>query len=129
MIQSRVLARLLRCTGAKRSSPGEYVDSAPDLIVEWSDFRVSLSEDLDESDEIFGDRTREYMTWPTTGSHRPEGLLVACGKGIASGRLRSPIELVDLAPTWLSLLNCPLPQTLQGQPARDVLRLDCAPRL
>ena len=64
---------------------GEYVDSAPDLIVEWSDFRYMPSEDLDESDEIFGDRTREYMTWPTTGSHRPEGLLVACGKGIASG--------------------------------------------
>jgi predicted AlkP superfamily phosphohydrolase/phosphomutase len=107
---------------------GEYIDSAPDLIVEWDGFRYMPSEDLDENGEIFGDRTREYMSWPTTGSHRPEGLLLARGKDICSGTLASPIELIDPAPTWLSLLNCPLPLTMQGQPARAVLCLDCTPR-
>jgi predicted AlkP superfamily phosphohydrolase/phosphomutase len=107
---------------------GERIYSAPDLIVEWAGFRYMPSEDFDESGEIFGDRTREYMSWPTTGSHRPEGLLVARGNNICSGTLTSPVELIDLAPTWLSLLNLPLSHAMQGQPARELLRLDCAPR-
>jgi predicted AlkP superfamily phosphohydrolase/phosphomutase len=107
---------------------GECVCCAPDLIVEWDGFRYMPSEDSDGSGEIFGDRTREYMTWPTTGSHRPEGLLVARGKGICHRTLASPVELIDLAPTWLSILNCPVPFTMQGQPVPDMLPLDRAPR-
>jgi predicted AlkP superfamily phosphohydrolase/phosphomutase len=100
---------------------GQYLHSAPDLVVEWDSFRYMPAEDLDESGEIFGDRIREYMTWPTTGSHRGEGLLVARGKGMRTGKLVEPVGLVNLAPTWLSLLNCPLPSSMQGQPCLELL--------
>jgi predicted AlkP superfamily phosphohydrolase/phosphomutase len=86
------------------------------------------SEDLSESGEIFGDRTREYISWPTTGSHRPEGLLLAHGKDIRPGTLTSPVELLNLAPTWLALLECPVPRPMQGQPARELLREKCVER-
>ena len=67
---------------------GEYLSSAPDLIVEWDGFRYMPSEDVAESGDVFGSRTREYMNWPTSGSHRPEGVLVASGEPIRQRRAR-----------------------------------------
>lgn len=101
---------------------GDCVQMAPDLIVEWKGFRYMPSEDLASSREVFGSRTREYMHWPTSGSHRPEGILVAAGEGFRRGRLKAPFELVDLAPTWLDLLGCPIPEAMEGKSMADTLR-------
>jgi predicted AlkP superfamily phosphohydrolase/phosphomutase len=100
---------------------GDFVESAPDLIIEWTGFRYMPSEDVSPGDAVFAQRTREYMTWPTTGSHRPEGLLLAHGGRFSASTLSRPVELIDLAPTWLSLLGCPVPPTMTGRPAAEVL--------
>jgi predicted AlkP superfamily phosphohydrolase/phosphomutase len=101
---------------------GEHVTSAPDLVVEWNGFRYMPSEEVAAGEAIFTKRTREYMTWPTSGSHRPEGLLVAHGGGIGLGVLPRPVELIDLAPTWLTMLDCPVPPNFQGKPDAEFLR-------
>jgi predicted AlkP superfamily phosphohydrolase/phosphomutase len=100
---------------------GEYLRSSPDLIVEWDGFRYMPSEDLTSNSGVFGPRTREYMNWPTTGSHRPEGLLLANGPFVRRGKLDKPIELVDLAPTLLALLRCAVPSAMEGKPTYDIM--------
>ena len=53
------------------------IDAAPDLIVEWEEFQYMPAESLDANAAVFGPRIREYMNWPTTGSHRREGFFLA----------------------------------------------------
>ena len=103
---------------------GEYLGSAPDLIVEWDGFRYMPSEDVAATSGVFGSRTREYMSWPTSGSHRPEGLLLASGGPVRRGVLERPIELINLAPTWLALLNCPVSHTIEGKAVNEILKSD-----
>jgi len=101
---------------------GEQLAAAPDLCVEWLDFKYMPAEDLSSVDEIFGPRIREYMSWPTTGSHRPEGFFLATGPRIAAGELDAPIDLMDLAPTWLGMLGAGAPAGMQGRSAFARLR-------
>jgi predicted AlkP superfamily phosphohydrolase/phosphomutase len=96
--------------------------AAPDLIVEWDDFRYMPSEQLDATDDIFGPRIREYMNWATSGSHRAEGFLLMCGNQVGAGRLDTPIALIDLAPTWIEVLGGSVPSTMQGRSVLDKIR-------
>jgi predicted AlkP superfamily phosphohydrolase/phosphomutase len=105
---------------------GDYVEVAPDLIVEWKGFCYMPSEDLSSSGDAFGGRTREYMNWPTSGRHRPEGILIAAGSGLSKGQLGAPVELVDLTPTWLELLGCSIPETIEGKSVAHAFRWDTA---
>jgi len=96
------------------------IDTAPDLVIEWRDARYMPSEHLTSDREVFGERVREFMTWPTSGSHRPEGLFVAAGPSIRTGILATPLDLVDLAPTWMQALGCPAPPSMAGSPRADI---------
>ena len=49
------------------------------------------------------------------GTHRPEGVIVLAGKGIAPGRSLNA-DLQDVAPTILSLLGLPIASTMEGKP-------------
>ncbi|HEY0985275.1 alkaline phosphatase family protein [Schlesneria sp.] len=98
------------------------VEMAPDLVIEWRDARYMPAETLSADQEIFSERVREFMTWPTSGSHRPEGLFVAAGPNIRPGKLEKPVELVDLAPTWLHALGCPVPASMNGSPRVDLFQ-------
>ncbi len=50
-----------------------------------------------------------------SGTHRPEGILIASGPGIRPGRLSGVANLVDLAPTLLAVAGVPLPPDLDGR--------------
>jgi len=47
-------------------------------------------------------------------------MLLVSGKGIEPGPL-AEADILDLAPTILSLLDQPLPETLDGQPLDEIL--------
>jgi len=96
------------------------VEMAPDLVIEWRDSRYMPAETLTKDGHVFSERVREFMTWPTSGSHRPEGLLVAAGSKIRAGKLEKPVELVDLSATWLHALDCPVPPAMNGSPRLDL---------
>jgi hypothetical protein len=55
------------------------------------------------------------MNWPTSGGHRPDGILFATGPGIHRGRRIEGAGIEDLAPTWLQAFNRPLPEHLEGR--------------
>ena len=61
------------------------------------------------------ERWRKGMSWPTTGSHRYDGVLIAAGPGILSGAEMGVASHFDLLPTWLNILGQPVPSELQGR--------------
>jgi arylsulfatase A-like enzyme len=56
------------------------------------------------------------MNWPTSGSHRVNGVLIASGPDIEPGTRVSGARVIDIMPTWLKLLGQPIPQELEGNP-------------
>jgi predicted AlkP superfamily phosphohydrolase/phosphomutase len=53
------------------------------------------------------------------GTHRPDGILVATGPGIARGR-GSGAHIVDCAPTILAMLGLPVPDDMEGRVITEI---------
>jgi predicted AlkP superfamily phosphohydrolase/phosphomutase len=94
---------------------GPHADGAPDIVVEWKNFAYMPAESGDADGPLFGPRVREYMDWPTSGSHRRQGFLMAHGEGLRQGPLRQAVDLRDLAPTWVELLGGRAPGAMHGR--------------
>ena len=93
---------------------GPAVAYAPDLIVDWHD-AAYMPNDRDHGEpEVFAPRYRQYMNWPTSGSHRLDGVLIAAGPDIQPGIRVNGARIIDIMPTWLALLGQPIPQDLEG---------------
>jgi len=94
---------------------GPWVAWAPDLIIAWRDTAYQPTEDSESRGAVFVPRMRERMHWPTTGSHRIDGICFAHGPGIRRGRRIEGMGIADLMPTWLELLGQPAPSGLEGR--------------
>ncbi len=100
----------------RQAFTGRHLDDLPDLVVQWAETPAANHRAL---------TSREFGTiaWPTpghnpegrSGNHRPQGMLVAVGPGIRKGTFPGA-RLVDLAPTILSLLSQPVPESMEGSP-------------
>jgi predicted AlkP superfamily phosphohydrolase/phosphomutase len=106
---------VVRALRAEELYAGPMRPWAPDLTVEWRDSAYMPTEDEGDRRTVFVPRWREYMGWPTTGSHRIDGMLLAAGPGIAGGRRIDGAGIVDLVPTWLEMLDQPAPPDLSGR--------------
>lgn len=90
------------------------LDGLPDVLVDW-----------DRSDPIRAVRSPKVGTIRgeydgiRSGDHRPSGLLLARGPGIAPGMLDEPVPIVDLGPTIAARLGV----ELAGVDGRPVDRL------
>jgi len=85
---------------------GTLLDTLPDLLIEWNREKpISFV----HSPKIGTIRRR--FAGRRTGDHKADGLLMALGPSIRSGRLEQPISVMDFAPTIASLLDVPLPYT------------------
>ena len=94
---------------------GPFLEWAPDLLVEWHNAMYMPDEQEQFPGEVFVTRWRKGMSWPTTGSHRYEGVLLAAGPGIASRVDVGDVSQLDLLPTWLQLLRQEVPTGLDGR--------------
>jgi predicted AlkP superfamily phosphohydrolase/phosphomutase len=95
---------------------GPQVDKAPDLIIQWQDYSNWGRGRYDSLAPVFEDQNRmEFTDLPLTGSHRPEGILIAWGPGVLPGQSVTGARLVDLAPTILGLLGINPPDYMDGQ--------------
>jgi predicted AlkP superfamily phosphohydrolase/phosphomutase len=94
---------------------GPMTDRAPDLFIEWRDDMYMPAEQEGERDKIFVTRYRAGMSWPTSGSHRIDGVLIATGPRIQPGTRVSGATIFDLLPTWLRVLEQTLPDGLEGR--------------
>ncbi len=100
---------------------GPYIEYAPDLLIEWVDSAYMPTENDKNKDSIFVERWRENMNWPTSGSHRIDGILLAKGPGIAGNKRVNDAGIIDMTPTWLYLLNQKIPGDLEGRVIAGIL--------
>jgi predicted AlkP superfamily phosphohydrolase/phosphomutase len=102
---------------------GEKVDLLPDLLVNWTDSPANRQRAL--VSPRYG-----TIAWPIpgrnlegrSGNHRPQGMLIACGKGIEAGTIINHAHILNLAPTMLSLLGQPVPTEMEGCPIEEIVR-------
>ena len=57
-----------------------------------------------------------YAGYPRTGDHTVESRLWVLGPTVHPGECQNPADVLDIAPTVLSLLNVPLPAWFEGHP-------------
>lgn len=86
--------------------PGPAAARAPDLTLLMKDYGF-LS--VLNSDVVFGN-------WPETwGTHRPEGIFIAGGPGIAPLGKMPGLEIIDVAPILLRSLGLPPEAEMEGR--------------
>ena len=77
---------------------GPMIEFAPDLVIEWKDCAYVPTESDRDKESVFVPRWREYMNWPTTGSHRINGILFAKGPGIYKAKIIEGARIIDIMP-------------------------------
>lgn len=105
---------------------GPFLADAPDLIIIWHDYGYWGRARYDQSTpELFEtDFHWDFGVLPISGTHRPEGILMARGPGIAAGKTITGAKLIDLAPTILAFLGMPVPRGLDGRVLESIFALD-----
>ncbi len=100
---------------------GPYLNQAPDLLIIWRDYRYWGRGRYDVTGkEIFEKRYNwDFSELPLTGTHRPEGVLLAAGAGLHKGIEIKDARLVDLVPSFLASLGMPIPADLDGKVLLD----------
>lgn len=96
---------------------GPYLDRAPDLIIQWRDYRYWGRGRYDQNmPPLFEPpSTWDFSELPLSGTHRPDGVLVVRGPGAHVGTVFHGARLIDLAPTFLAYLGLPVPVDMDGQ--------------
>ena len=97
--------------------PGRHADEGPDLHVILDGYRyiscpLFATDGNVVSKQIRGD----------SGCHRRHGVFVARGPDFCSKVRIEGARIVDLAPTVLHLMGCPIPDDMDGQVLTDALR-------
>lgn len=100
---------------------GPFVDSMPDLILRSTNLEYIC---FGHSD--FGSNQVLTPIVGMTGHHRMDGILIASGKGVQSGRTLEGASIVDIAPTLLYAMGLAVPQDMDGRVLTDVFTEDFA---
>ncbi len=98
-IVRRVIAR-------EDAFPGELMSTAPDLYLELSDHGFVSIRNVQP---IVGERP------DVTGTHRPNGIIVASGPGIERDSHIPDLGVADIAPLVLHSLGTAIPDDMDGQ--------------
>lgn len=97
---------------------GQRAERLPDLVVRWPE--TSATPHASVTSERFGTIERATpgrIPNGRSGNHRPEGMFIARGPGIAPGRrIAEPADILDLAPTVLRELGATASAPLDGEP-------------
>lgn len=102
---------------------GSHLDEGPDLHLIMAGYRTQAYPLFAADGRLFARRVPG-----DTGSHRRQGILIACGPDVAQARSISNARLIDLAPTILHLLGVPLPADYDGCVLVDLLAESVADR-
>ena len=97
-------------------SPGDHADEGPDLHVVLDGYHyiscpLFATDGHIVSKQIRGD----------SGCHRMNGVFIAYGPHIRAGTQVENARIVDLAPTTLHLMDCPIPDDMDGHVLADAL--------
>jgi len=94
---------------------GEHLSHAPDIVLEPNIFVSFLL------------RSAEPFEHTAVNYHNRDGIFLAWGPDIAGDTLVSGAEITDLAPTILHMMGLPVPEDMDGEVLRRVLKPDSEP--
>jgi predicted AlkP superfamily phosphohydrolase/phosphomutase len=101
---------------------GNRLDQAPDLVVQWADYAYWGRGFYGPQQPVFEKQQRfDFSAQPLSGSHRPDGILIAQGPHIRSGARIKGAQLIDIAPTVFQLLGYAPPIEMDGRVLDDML--------
>ncbi|MCK4547075.1 MAG: alkaline phosphatase family protein [Candidatus Eisenbacteria sp.] len=89
---------------------GPYVDLAPDVVYLPADMSAKALGTLDFSSNRFIE-----STYGNSGDHRMEGIMAVAGDPIRAGHRIEGATIMDLAPTILYMMDCPVPRAMDGR--------------
>ena len=94
---------------------GDFVDRAPDLVIEWDARSAPHGMRWDGGAEplIIPPRPANRNSW--SGTHRSEGIFIAQGPHIRRNAQIDRVLQYDIAPTLLYLQGIPVPSDLDGR--------------
>jgi predicted AlkP superfamily phosphohydrolase/phosphomutase len=98
---------------------GPFVDSMPDLVLSSTNLEYLC---FGHSD--FGANSVLTPIIGMTGHHRMNGILMAWGQGVQSGRKLQCARIVDVAPTILYAMGLGVPKDMDGRVLTDVFTED-----
>lgn len=101
---------------------GPFFEEAPDLLVEWSDYAYYTHGGLrSPNGALFGDELYvDSSEFEHTGTHRLNGVFMARGPAIARNSKIDGARLLDVTPTILYLMGCPIPSGMDGKVLQDL---------
>ncbi|HVT89444.1 MAG TPA: hypothetical protein VHD56_11370 [Tepidisphaeraceae bacterium] len=83
----------------------------PDLLIEWK-----APHFLERVVHPKGEIRQNKPEWYRPSDHTQHGFIAAAGPAFSERGVQNDVLIPDLAPTFLSLLNLPIPSDLQGRP-------------
>ena len=95
---------------------GKHADEGPDLHVVLDGYRYISCPLFATDGHVLSKQIRG-----DSGCHRSHGILIAHGPHIRAGHIANA-RIVDLAPTTLELMGCPLPGDMDGRVLSDILK-------
>jgi predicted AlkP superfamily phosphohydrolase/phosphomutase len=98
---------------------GEHIWELPDLIVNWSEDAPIKTLYSPRIGTVSGESPDKR-----TGAHRPYGFLLCSGKHISRGKMFEEGHIIDIAPTILYLMDCPIPKDMDGKILLDIINED-----
>ncbi|MCI4366163.1 MAG: alkaline phosphatase family protein [Thermoplasmata archaeon] len=101
---------------------GQNLSTAPSLLLRVDSMETELRMDFSYPSAMLRHRPGYFYG---TGVHRMDGILLAGGEGVPAHREEDPLSLLDVAPTVLDGMGCPVPAGLAGR--SFVERLGSAP--
>jgi predicted AlkP superfamily phosphohydrolase/phosphomutase len=92
-------------------------DVLPDLIVHWKSCRHFVNRVMHPKTEL----TQPKPEFFRDTDHIAQGFVAATGPAIRGRGEVADVEVLDLAPTFLALLNEPKPHEMTGEPSEQLL--------
>lgn len=104
---------------------GEYVNFAPDLIVEWKNYEYDCRQRFGtEETSVFADAltlSDLQEAQNMSAVHRLHGTLMLRGSRVPRAHTIEGAQIIDLAPTILYLLGQPVPKSMDGRVLTNAL--------
>ena len=103
---------------------GPHTDRAPEILPSWWEdgFLIDQSEPGDDQPPNV-ERSAEPIQGGVefAGSHRLDGVFMACGGPLREGFSFEGAEIIDVAPTVLHLMGLPVPSDMDGRVLTEAL--------
>ncbi len=100
---------------------GSHTDNAPDLLIRWRE-DIVINGIKFENNNVHDKRlSTSYPLIPgedpriVSGDHHLKGILFLKGPYVKQDHVLKGTKIIDIAPTVLYLLNCPIPGDMDGE--------------